>query len=169
MVAGLLLFLIRRSSRCERPSLWKWLVLMAPSVFSLAFWFFTAPAPRFAEATLWIFGTNVLVCPLIVPAQASKLASAIAAAVILGVLSYDVGVGLNRLRHEGGKLPNFVGVRPFMTLRFTRSGLGVWVPVNDYNPGDWELLSTPPDRFDSRLELRGSTLRQGFRIRNRGL
>jgi hypothetical protein len=71
-----------------------------------------------------------------------------------------------RLGREGEKLPNFVGGRPVMTLRRTRSGLGVWLPTTEYNPGDWELVSTPPDLFDSRLELRGPTLRQGFRIRS---
>jgi hypothetical protein len=30
---------------------------------------------------------------------------------------------------------------------------------------DSKLPATPPDRFDPKLELRGSTLRDGFRIR----
>jgi hypothetical protein len=166
-VVGLLLFLVGRSWRCERQNLWKWFVFITPSFLGLIFWFFTAPAPRFAEATLWIFGANVLICPLAVSAQTSKIASSVAGAVVLSLLSYDAGVGLGRLGYEGEKLPNFVGGRPVMTLRLTRSGLGVWLPTPPSNPGDWELVSTPLDRFDSRLELRGPTLRQGFRIRDR--
>jgi hypothetical protein len=164
-LASSLLFLIGRAWRFECQNLWKWFVLITPSILGLAFWFLTAPAPRFAEATLWIFAANVLVCPLVVSARASKIASFVAGAVILSFLFYDAGFGLERLAREDEKLPNFIGVRPVMTLRFTRSGLGVWVPATEYNPGDWELLSTPADRFDYRLELRGPTLRQGFRIR----
>lgn len=151
--------------RREVQNVGKWFILITPSIFALIFWLLTAPAPRFAEATLWIFGTNVLVCSFVVFTQTPKLTCCVAVAVVLSLVGYNVSVGFERLTHEVERFPNFVGGIPDMTLRSTRSGLGVWVPATQYNPGDWELLSTPPDRFNSRLELRGPTLRQGFRIR----
>jgi hypothetical protein len=52
-----------------------------------------------------------------------------------------------------------------MLLQHTKSGAGVWVPKEGINSVDSTLPATPPDRFDPQLELRGTTLRDGFRIR----
>jgi hypothetical protein len=152
--------------RREVQNVGKWFILVTPSIFALVFWFLTAPAPRFAEATLWIFAANVLICSFVISSKTSKLVRPAAVAVLLTLLSYNTIVGLERLTREGKKFPNFVGAPPAMTLRRTDSGLEIWVPTEGNSPGDSELLATPPDRFDPRLELRGLTLRQGFRIRN---
>ena len=42
-----------------------------------------------------------------------------------------------------------------LIARSAHSGLTVWIPKNTYAPGDAQLIATPPDRFNSRLELRG--------------
>ena len=164
-VAGLLIafsLVFRR----EVQNVGKWFILVTPSILALVFWFLTAPAPRFAEATLWIFAANVLVCPFVISSKTLKLVRHATVAVLLTLVSYNTVVGLERLTHEGKKFPNFVGAPPAMPLRRTDSGLEIWVPTEGNSPGDSELLATPPDRFDPRLELRGSTLRQGFRIRD---
>jgi hypothetical protein len=70
-----------------------------------------------------------------------------------------------RLAKERKRLPNSVGGKVDLLERRTDSGLTVWVPKSVYEPGFAQLISTPPDRFNSRLELRGPTLRDGFRIR----
>ena len=153
--------------RREVQNVEKWSILVTPSISALVFWFLTVPAPRFAEATLWIFAANVLVCSFVISSATSKFVRRAAVAVLLTLVCYNAIVGFERLIHEGRKFPNFVGGPPAMTLRRTDSGLEIWVPTEGDSPGDSELLATPPDRFDPRLELRGPTLRQGFRIRDR--
>jgi hypothetical protein len=152
--------------RREVQNVRKWFILVIPSILALVFWFLTAPAPRFGEATLWIFAANVVVCSFVISSTTSKLVRRTAVAVLLTLVCYNAIVGLERLTHEGRKFPNFVGAPPPMTLRPTDSGLEIWVPIEGNSPGDSKLLATPPDRFNPLLELRGPTLRQGFRIRD---
>jgi hypothetical protein len=164
-VAGLLIafpLVFRR----EVENVGKWFILVTPSILALVFWFLTAPAPRFAEATLWILAANLFVCSFVITSATSKFARHAALAVLLALVCYNTIVGLGRLTREGKRFPNFVGEPPAMTPRRTDSGLEIWVPTEGNSPGDSELLATPPDRFDPRLELRGPTLRQGFRIRD---
>jgi hypothetical protein len=80
------------------------------------------------------------------------------------VALFDAGVGCARLVKEKKRLPNIVEHQIQLSTRSTDSGLTVWIPKNGYAPGDAQLIATPPDRFNSRLELRGSNLRGGFRI-----
>jgi hypothetical protein len=164
-VTGLLIALPLVFSR-ELQGVGKWFILITPSILALLFWFLTAPAPRFAEPTLWVFAANVLVCSFVISSTTSKLIRRAAVAVPLTLACYNAILGFERLSHEGKKFPNFVGVPPTMTLRRTNSGLEIWVPTEGNSPGESELLATPPDRFNPRLELRGPTLRQGFRIRD---
>jgi hypothetical protein len=58
-VTGLLIAFSLVFSR-EVQNVRKWSILVIPSILALVFWFLTAPAPRFAEATLWIFAANGL-------------------------------------------------------------------------------------------------------------
>jgi hypothetical protein len=45
--------------------------------------------------------------------------------------------------------------------------LRVWVPTDTYVTGDAALPCTVPDRFDPALEMRGKTLRDGFRTQDK--
>jgi hypothetical protein len=75
-----------------------------------------------------------------------------------------LAAGLARLHQERGRFPNFVGGPPPLVSRVTFSGLAVWVPTESNLTGPWQIPATPTDRFDPRLELRGKTFRDGFRI-----
>jgi hypothetical protein len=48
--------------------------------------------------------------------------------------------------------------------RLTDSGLTVWVPVKGDLTGPWKIPAAPGYSFNSRLELRGKTFRDGFRV-----
>ena len=142
----------------------RWVVLLIPSSVSLGFWFLTAPDPRFAQATLWIFALNVLSSPFLTEGGFSRSVAPLAVLLLSLLAAFDVGIGVVRLAKAKKSLPNNVGAQVDLLARRTDSGLTVWVPRNAYEPGFSQLVSTPPDRFNSRLELRGPGLRDGFRI-----
>jgi hypothetical protein len=150
------------------PSLkikWWLFFLMAPAVSGLMFWFFTAPDPRFAQATIWVFGFNVLLLSFLARGGASGREGVIIALLLAALAAYETGFGVLRLLHERKRFPNSQGKQPELLVRYTDSGLAVWVPKSSYAAGSTELVSTPADRFNPRLELRGSSLRDGFRIK----
>jgi hypothetical protein len=163
-VGVVLLLASLMTSSCPRIERW-WIVLLIPASVSLGFWFLTAPDPRFAQATLWILALNVLSSPFLTEGGFSR-SMALPAVLLLSFLAaFDVGIGVVRLAKEKKRLPNAVEAQVDLLARRTDSGLTVWVPRNAYEPGFAQLISTPPDRFNSRLELRGPDLRDGFRIR----
>ncbi|MBV9671589.1 MAG: hypothetical protein JO076_02035, partial [Verrucomicrobia bacterium] len=137
------------------------LLILAPAGAGLVFWFLTAPDPRFAQATLWLFGLNLLIIPAV--AIRSLTFSRVVVFLFSSIAAFGVVTGVQRLIKEKKMLPNYVGSYPELTARRTSGGLTVWVPKAVYEPGAAELLATPPDRFDSELELRGRSLRDGFR------
>jgi hypothetical protein len=83
---------------------------------------------------------------------------------IAGFSVFELAEGFVRLHRERERFPNFVGGVPPLVSRVTFSGLAVWVPTEGNLTGPWQIPATPADRFDPRLELRGKTLREGFRI-----
>jgi hypothetical protein len=143
----------------------RWFVLLVPSAVGLLFWFLTAPDPRFAQATLWVFALNLLLLPFRETDDWSRRLNfwGILALAILAL--FDAGAGCARLKKEKKRLPNIVPSQNELAARSTNSGLAVWIPTTAYEPGDAQLVATPPDRFNPGLELRGSNLRDGFRIR----
>ena len=163
-VVGLLLLLgrllVHPLPQIER----RWFILLVPSSAGLLFWFLTAPDPRFAQATLWVFALNLLLLPLHSADDWTRRLNILATFALIIVALLDAGVGLVRLKKEKKNLPNIVQHHDELVARSTDSGLTVWIPKNVYAPGDAQLIATPPDRFNSHLELRGSNLRQGFRI-----
>lgn len=143
-----------------------WLLLLFPSAAGLCFWLLTAPDPRFAQATLWIFALNILVLPFLMSGDFSRWLALPAIVVLAAVAIFDSEIGGLRLIREKKSLPNIVRGQADLSARQTDSGLTVWVPKGVYEPGFAELISTPPDRFSPGLELRNSNLRDGFRIRH---
>jgi hypothetical protein len=80
-------------------------------------------------------------------------------------MTVEIIFGLARLNAEPIQFPNYIGIAPPMLLQHTKSGAAIWVPAQGTDSVDWKLPVTPIDRFDSNLEFRGTTLREGFRIR----
>jgi hypothetical protein len=163
-VVGLLLFLGRLIMRPPPQIERRWFVLVAPSAVGLLFWFLTAPDPRFGQATLWVFALNLLLLPFHSTDHWTRRLRIMATIALAIIGLFDAGVGCARLMKEKKRLPNIEKPQIQLSARSTNSGLPVWIPKNGYAPGDAQLIATPSDRFNSRLELRGSNLRDGFRI-----
>jgi hypothetical protein len=143
----------------------RWFVLLVPSSVGLLFWFLTAPDPRFAQATLWVFALNLLLLPFGDIDEWSRRLNFWGTLALAILALFDAGTGCARLKKEKKRLPNIVPSQNELSARTTNSGLAVWIPTTAYEPGDAQLVATPPDRFNPGLELRGSNLRDGFRIR----
>jgi hypothetical protein len=178
---GLVLIALSRPWRYRKDSFLAWCELISPIILSLLFWFFTAPNPRFAHATLWILAADVAYLPFVCLYGAPRNANAVNAVnsgalrptrfccvffllLVAGFTVFELAAGLARLHQERGRFPNFVGGPPPLVSRVTFSGLAVWVPTESNLTGPWQIPATPADRFDPRLELRGKTFRDGFRI-----
>jgi hypothetical protein len=190
---GLVLIALSRPWRYRKDSFLAWCGLISPIILSLLFWFFTAPNPRFAHATLWILAADVAYLPFVclyrmpqprnagIAANAgiagnadtagnsgavrhTRLYCAFFLLLVAGLTVFELAAGLARLHQERERFPNFVGGPPPLVSRVTFSGLTVWVPTESNLTGPWQIPATPADRFDPRLELRGKTLREGFRI-----
>jgi hypothetical protein len=141
------------------------MLIFLPVVLSLLFWFFSAPSPRFAQATLWILAVDLFYLGGIAAAKLTEAGGKLAIVVSATFLALEIIPGFARLNAEPIQFPNYIGAAPQMLLQHTESGAGIWVPKEGINSVDSKLPATPPDRFDPKLELRGSTLRDGFRIR----
>jgi hypothetical protein len=184
---GSLLIALSRPWRYRKDSFLAWCGLTSPIILSLLFWFFTAPNPRFAHATLWILAADVAYLPFVclyrVPhhsnagiaanadtagksgaVRQTRFCCAFFLLLVAGFTVFELAAGLARLHQERGRFPNFVGGPPPLVSRVTFSGLAVWVPTESNLTGPWQIPATPTDRFDPRLELRGKTFRDGFRI-----
>ncbi len=137
------------------------LLILAPAASGLLFWFVTAPDPRFAQATIWLFALNLLIIPAV--ASGDLILANLVVFILCSIAAFGAVTGVQRLVKEKKMLPNYIGAYPELSARRTSTGLTVWVPKTVYEPGAGELVATPPDRFDSELELRGESLRNGFR------
>ena len=162
--AGLVIIAATRPWLYRKDSWWRWCLLVGPVILSVLFWFGTAPDPRFAEGTLWILAADVAYLAFAGRENVNRFARAFMAAVIAGLLLLDSVYGFARLLKEPERFPNYVGDPVPMVSELTYSGLKVWVPAEGELTGPWTIPATPPDRFDPRLELRGQTLREGFRM-----
>jgi hypothetical protein len=143
----------------------RWTLIFLPILLSLLFWFFSAPSPRFAQATIWVFAVDLFYLGVFVAGKPNQAVAQLAILVFATFMALEIVPGLTRLNAEPIQFPNYIGSPPEMLLRHTKSGAGIWIPKEGINSGDAKLPVTPPDRFDPKLELRGSTLRDGFRIR----
>jgi hypothetical protein len=181
LVGGWLLIALNRPCRYGKDLLLAWCGLTSPIILSLLFWFFTAPNPRFAQATLWILAADVAYLPFMCLYRAphhsnadtagrseavphTRLCCAFFLLLVAGFTVFELAAGLVRLHQERERFPNFVGGPPPLVCRVTFSGLAVWVPTESNLTGPWQIPATPADRFDPRLELRDKTFRNGFRI-----
>jgi hypothetical protein len=166
--AGLLFAAVGNPIEYRRDAFLRWCSFLGVILLSLLFWFLTAPSPRFAQATLWLLGTSIVYLPFVCTDR-PKIALRISLMLLVAAfVSFETTVGIGRLRKEGEHFPNYVGGPSRLVARQTLSGLTVWVPVEGNLTGPWTIPAAPADRFDPRLELRGKTLRDGFRIKEGG-
>jgi hypothetical protein len=162
--AGLILGLISAPWRWRIDSFFRCFCLVAPIVLSLAFWFLTAPDPRFAGATIWTVAADIVFLPFACLVSVRLLLRVFTTALIAGFIGLELKEGAVRLATEHEQFPNVVGGTCELVPRLTYSGLAVWVPVTGNLTGPWKIPAAPASSFDPRLELRGKTLRDGFRI-----
>jgi hypothetical protein len=162
--AGLVLTGSTTPWRYRKDSFIGWCWLISPAILSLFFWFFSAPNPRFAQTTLWVVGADMVYLPFACMSGSPRFLRLAFVFVIAGFTLVELKQGLVRLYHEKGHFPNYVGGTAPLVPRLTYSGLTVWVPAEGDLTGPWQIPATPTSRFDPRLELRGKTLREGFKI-----
>ncbi|MBV8484259.1 MAG: hypothetical protein JO077_15515 [Verrucomicrobia bacterium] len=136
-----------------------------PLAFSLPFWFFTAPDPRFNEGVLWLVGVAIALTAL--RSADAKGPAWICGCMIAGLSVYALVAGLPELRQKNKSLPNYLRPSEMIQVQ-TNSGLKVWIPKKTNDIYDAPLPATDANRFDPRLELRGQGLQEGFRIRGPG-
>jgi hypothetical protein len=163
-LAGIILIASTRPWLYRRDSWLGWGLLVTPVVSSLLFWFLTAPDPRFAEGTIWLLAADVAYLAFAGSDVRQRFARGFLIVVVIGFVCLELAGGLKRLATEPERFPNFVGKPVPMVSELTYSGLAIWVPAQGQITGPWNIPATPRDRFDPRLELRGTTLREGFRM-----
>jgi hypothetical protein len=144
---------------------WRILLPFLPCVLGLAYWFFTAPDPRFAGSSFWIIGVYSLII-LFITIVRSRFLSLVCSAILplcLVVIIYGekrtpVDPNINIGPNGFGAIPS-VAVKEYRT----RSGLTLYVPVSADQLWNSRLPSTPYPAPN--IELRGRTLQEGFRAR----
>jgi hypothetical protein len=162
--AGLILGLISAPWRWRIGSFFQCCCLIAPILLSLCFWFLTAPDPRFAGATIWTLAADIAFLPFACLVSVRLLLRVLTTVLIAGFIGLELKEGAIRLATEHEQFPNFVGGTSELVPRLTYSGLAVWVPVKGDLTGPWKIPAAPANSFNPKLELRGKTLRDGFRI-----
>ncbi|MBV9297388.1 MAG: hypothetical protein JO066_00280 [Verrucomicrobia bacterium] len=135
--------------------------LLGVGLISLAFWFWSAPDPRFLGASLWIIvlwavGTTI---DLSWPDNRTKISRMIVLLFWVSVILTFVRNGLALTTSTGGKWAQSIPP-PVLTARTTRSGLVVHTPLPGGYCWDGKLPCTP--FFRPQLKLRGNSLAEGF-------
>lgn len=163
---GVFALLLARKKRLE-PTVYANVGLFGvPLAFSLPFWFFTAPDPRFNDGVVWLVGVTIALAALIAADRQGTTAWMIGCA-IAGLSVYALTAGLPELYQKHKNIPNYSGQAEMIQVE-AYSGLKVWIPKTTNQIYDAPLPATDANRFDPRLELRGQGLRDGFRIRRAG-
>lgn len=161
-------------------------VLALPLLLSIVFWFVSAPDPRFAGASLWLlaFWTTTVGWLSIGGVLVEKRADLLLLALVL------VYGALQVWKHPGTPGDKAAGFAPVPQGRLeefvTDSGLKLYIPVSAFQAYElgwrWSRVFPPESitdyagnqAWDSKLpatmyprpelELRGETLREGFRL-----
>lgn len=139
-------------------------LLMLPPALALFFWFKTAPDPRFAYAILLLIGVNGFYAA----GSAISGFSAIRAAFYSWAvtLASSTLIFTNQWPLISWCEKKFPQGFPKAELEYHTTESGLQVGVANEQPWDSGLVVTP--YFDPKLALRGSGLRDGFRIKRTG-
>src|SRR6266403_2427608 len=81
----------------SRTQLARWILIFLPIPFSLLFWFFSAPSPRFAQATIWILAIDLFYLGAIAAAKLTEAAGKLAILVSITFMAVEIIFGLARL------------------------------------------------------------------------
>lgn len=141
--------------RAERPRLPEW-SLGLPVAAGLAFWFFTAPATRFAEAMLFllpIFLATLLLCSeqrMVRGWRLALAAAALFAAINWQLGSYFLKAGSGYFHADAAGWQT--AKKEELRQKTTTSGLKLYLPKGSNRSWDAPLPCTP--YFDPNLRLR---------------
>jgi hypothetical protein len=145
----------------------KWLIPLLPAFLSVLYWFLTAPNVRFVGSPLWLLALWPTALALNLAAERVRLPWR--SVLLVGFIAVAVAISIKplfrRSPHFRGKLDGFAAI-PTTPLEVykTASGLQVWVPA-DRERKTWDApLPAAPFAPGPKLELRGPSLAQGFRI-----
>lgn len=139
-------------------------LLITQTSLALLFWFRTAPDPRFAFATLMLFGVNGFYSFISGISSPSVIRSSICAGLIVaGCLWCFSSIQLPLIEQAEKTFPQTFS-KADLEYETTTSGLRIGVPTKSDQIWDSGLLVTP--YFDESLTLRGRTLRDGFCLRD---
>ncbi len=143
-------------ARASRPR-HDWLFLTVPAA-CLVFWFFTAPAPRFAGACFWMMaiGAVLTLRPWVRPGFWRP-----AALLLVG------GSWVLHASHADFRRGPPRDIGPAMTvpmkIRTTDSGLGIYVPEDEHQDRCWDAPLPCAPKFRADLRLRDpADLSKGF-------
>ncbi|MGD9612057.1 MAG: hypothetical protein AB7V22_04060 [Kiritimatiellia bacterium] len=163
---ALLAWLGRRAGKGHPPAFLEWALLLPPAA-GLAYWFATAPDPRFAYGSF--FALPIAAAPLWIWSIRDRLGRrafgwAVGAAVALANLHFVAPLAR---RDQPAPAISFSGwhrIQPLpLRTRTTASGLTVYVPKRGDLCGDAPLPATP--YFNARLRLRNpNQLSAGFTV-----
>jgi hypothetical protein len=161
LIACVIGFIVLRIMKQSVPDGRMWFVLI-PSILSGLFWFFSAPDPRFAGAVFWIVSLwlAVILIWMVRPLALRGIAYSV---LLLSIIAASVVLvyGYGQFKAEGIGFPKIP--RPALVQYLTKSGLKVYTnPVTNTQLWDASLPASPYKIPD--LELRGETLRDGFRL-----
>lgn len=170
MVTNLVIFLASKFPKPKRP-FEEWAIITLPIIVSLIFWFFTAPDPRFANASFMLLPVTsvVLLLNLIQNRMNRKVFMVIVCAVfIISNLQLLWFAYLNRWTLLDVSTSGFQPVRQVaLEEKVTECGLHLFLPVSGDQCWDARLPCTP--HFKKALCLREPPdMAAGFWVRNGG-
>lgn len=161
MVLVVSLFLYQHERDLRKDNAISFAVL-APVLAGLAFWFLTAPDPRFANSLFWILPVSTAVICLQILANARKLKAGFVT-LILFIVSASVILEFIFYPFMRGSAEGFM---PFQTASLvekqTRSGLQVLVPAQGDQCWDSQLPCTP--NFNTDLSFMDRQYFPEFRV-----
>ncbi len=133
-----------------------------PILGGLAFWFFTAPNPRFVGSLLWLLSvlTFVNICSIIVFDKA-KLLSII---IFTGLLFWPIwqNQGLFKYISLNGYQPI---KKPQLIQKTTNHGLTLYLPTKGERGKCWNSPLPCTPHYNPNLRLRGDSLKDGFTLK----
>lgn len=157
LACGILAILLHRLTRfrLSRQDMLKGIILV-PLLAAMMFWFFSAPDPRFANATFMLLSVSAIMMLVTgVQPYTSKvgMAKVFCLLFVVGNLNF---LGFVYLRYETFKdisLDGWHAVKQVpLDVKFTKSGLRVYVPISGDQCWDAPLPCTP--YFNEALRLR---------------
>lgn len=142
-----------------------WLFVI-PALVAIAFWFYSAPAPRFAGASLWILAATLAVYLFIEIGwgkRAWQIAIMVVVYIMVGVLPFlsneEIAFWITSGNRDGlTTLP-----KPYIKSYTSDFGLTVYYPIEQNQCWDAPLPCTPYPHPSMRLRVDGD-MSQGFQL-----